>query len=700
MPKRGIPTDIRHSEAGTFTHFFSRSRARRYGGSSPEGGQQTDTTHPRRETTKRTRRLPPRLVKSLRCARPSEFLCQNLMGPSQPSQGLVPLEPVLADQTYAIRGLHAPHCLLAPVSRLPSPSPMTDCVPAQGSTSLRSRLSEVYNSLKVCPWRSCRADRPKASWSRFEHIYPGSSRSRALRGEHRPRGEGDPVMAQSPFHRGPSLSLTITRAMSHPSSARCSMRMRSRTRSRSSTLAPPPLTTSPRTSPDGPPHLFCSIACGRRGGPGPLASSHCPVARSDATARAEALAPRPTAARRGVLGRLRWPRGLAWGAASGSSSASWRVSRCCGRQGRCRACPAVHRHTAPTRPPPSSVPRRRQPRLSLKRVRPPRARRQRRIAGRYTWAPPRAGRPAPPCVCGTERGIPRAPGHGPARAPRVSHACGTPGGAMSPCVLHRDRTPSLRETTLRPPRARVWWARTVLGSGRRCCRRPSRPGGGSLPTLLWRWSGRGTGASCMIRSVSRHGQGGAPSFHGPGTWRAYWQGERARAGEVLQAACRVLGLTAFLGSLALTRETAVIGLPQHILSCAMVVMLAWAVTGTATSTPRAGVYGHRGQCPLNGRYPAREGRWCSWDMYGAWTRLLCPFASGRVVEAEARAGIIAQGMLTWAQGGCLWRSRQHGTLRWVCIYLDFYRLTSAPFPSPLIRPCSLSVRGIKRRWTR
>ena len=70
---------------------------------------------------------------------------------------------------------------------------------------------------------------------------------------------------------------------------------------------------------------------------------------------------------------------------------------------------------------------------------------------------------------------------------------------MSPCVLHRDRTPSLRETTLRPPRARVWWARTVLGSGRRCCRRPSRPGGGSLPTLLWRWSGRGTGASCMIR---------------------------------------------------------------------------------------------------------------------------------------------------------------------------------------------------------
>ena len=27
---------------------------------------------------------------------------------------------------------------------------MTDCVPAQGTTSLISRLSEVYNSLKVC----------------------------------------------------------------------------------------------------------------------------------------------------------------------------------------------------------------------------------------------------------------------------------------------------------------------------------------------------------------------------------------------------------------------------------------------------------------------------------------------------------------------------------------------------------------------
>ena len=66
-------------------------------------------------------------------------------------------------------------------------------------------------------------------------------------------------------YRGPSLSLTITRVMSHPSSARCSMRMRSRTRSRSSTLAPPPLTTSPRTGPDGPPRLFCSIARGRRG---------------------------------------------------------------------------------------------------------------------------------------------------------------------------------------------------------------------------------------------------------------------------------------------------------------------------------------------------------------------------------------------------------------------------------------------------
>ena len=36
------------------------------------------------------------------------------------------------------------------------------------------------------------------------------------------------------------------------------------------------------------------------------------------------------------------------------------------------------------------------------------------------------------------------------------------------------------------------------------------------------------------------------------------------------------GLTAFLGSLAITRETAVRGLPQQTLACAVVVMLAWA----------------------------------------------------------------------------------------------------------------------------
>ena len=39
---------------------------------------------------------------------------------------------------------------------------------------------------------------------------------------------------------------------------------------------------------------------------------------------------------------------------------------------------------------------------------------------------------------------------------------------------------------------------------------------------------------------------------------------------------RVLGLAAFFGSLAITRQTEVIGLPQQTLSCAVVVVVAWA----------------------------------------------------------------------------------------------------------------------------
>jgi hypothetical protein len=44
----------------------------------------------------------------------------------------------------------------------------------------------------------------------------------------------------------------------------------------------------------------------------------------------------------------------------------------------------------------------------------------------------------------------------------------------------------------------------------------------------------------------------------------------------LRARCRVLGLAAFFGSLAITRQTEVIGLPQQTLSCAVVVVVAWA----------------------------------------------------------------------------------------------------------------------------
>ena len=48
----------------------------------------------------------------------------------------------------------------------------------------------------------------------------------------------------------------------------------------------------------------------------------------------------------------------------------------------------------------------------------------------------------------------------------------------------------------------------------------------------------------------------------------------------------------------------------------------------------------------------------------------------------ARAGIIAQGILACAQTFCLRYSRQHGTRRvGVGMYLDFYRLKSAPFQS-------------------
>ena len=343
------------------------------------------------------------------------------MGPSQPSQDWCHWSPSLADQTYAIRGLHAPHCLLAPVSRLPSPSPMTDCVPAQGSTSLRSRLSEVYNSLKVCLHgaRAGRTDQRKHhgavlniyTQARLAPVPCGASTDHVER--------GDPVMAQSPLpHRGPSLSLTITRAMSHPSSARCSMRMRSRTRSRSSTLAPPPLTTSPRTSPDGPPHLFCSIACGRRGGPGPLASSHCPVARSDATARAEALDPaahgRAPRCWGASGGHAAWPGGGGLGLVV-SLVAGVPLLWQAGPLPRLPSSPPPHSaHTAaallgaaaPAAPPVAEA---RPPAQSQT----PAARRASRAL--HLGAPPHGrAAPAPPCVCGTERGIPQAPGHSPA----------------------------------------------------------------------------------------------------------------------------------------------------------------------------------------------------------------------------------------------------------------------------------------------
>src|SRR5215470_5082185 len=46
------------------------------------------------------------------------------------------------------------------------------------------------------------------------------------------------------------------------------------------------------------------------------------------------------------------------------------------------------------------------------------------------------------------------------------------------------------------------------------------------------------------------------------------------AGVGLDACGRALGLTAFLGSLAITCETEVIGLPQQTLACAVVVMAA------------------------------------------------------------------------------------------------------------------------------
>ena len=46
-------------------------------------------------------------------------------------------------------GTRAPHYFLLPALRFPSPSLMTYHVPAPGSTSLRSRLSAVYNRLEI-----------------------------------------------------------------------------------------------------------------------------------------------------------------------------------------------------------------------------------------------------------------------------------------------------------------------------------------------------------------------------------------------------------------------------------------------------------------------------------------------------------------------------------------------------------------------
>jgi hypothetical protein len=53
-------------------------------------------------------------------------------------------------QPCAIPGLRAPCWILPPVSRFPGRSLMTCRAPTCGHAHLRSRLSEVYNSVKVC----------------------------------------------------------------------------------------------------------------------------------------------------------------------------------------------------------------------------------------------------------------------------------------------------------------------------------------------------------------------------------------------------------------------------------------------------------------------------------------------------------------------------------------------------------------------
>ena len=111
---------------------------------------------------------------------------------------------------------------------------------------------------------------------------------------------------------------------------------------------------------DGPPRLFCSIARGRRGQARALWRRLTALWLADATARAEVSTQRPTATRPSTPRRLRWPR--AWpGVGFGLVVSLVAGARYCGRRGSRPACPAVHRHAAPTRPPSSSVPRRRQP---------------------------------------------------------------------------------------------------------------------------------------------------------------------------------------------------------------------------------------------------------------------------------------------------------------------------------------------------
>ena len=328
-----------------------------------------------------------------------------------------------------------------------------DCVPAQGTTSLISRLSEVYNSLKVCLVALVKGVSIKeASWSRFERIYPGSSRSRALRGEHEPSGERRARYGAV----SPSLPRTIIVVDDHPSDVSsfiCSV-LDAHALPYAVQVINPGAPAFDHLAPRVPtgPHAYSArspaVAVGKARS---LASSHRPVARSDAAAGGGILTQRPTAAPQHTAAPPVATR-LALGSASGSSSASWRVCRYCGRRGSRPACPAVHRHAAPTRPPSSSVPRRRSPRLSLRRVRPPRARLGGAPHGRYTWGPP-AGGPLPrPHVSVAQNAASRRPQAiaPPRAAPRAAGVRHTREGAMPPCVLHRNRTLSLRETTLRP----------------------------------------------------------------------------------------------------------------------------------------------------------------------------------------------------------------------------------------------------------